>query len=195
LERKKFLINEHCFLNSINYSPRWSSFTLIKTAWSNYVKRLLSTEKSGYSYIKVKKIGSRQPILHHYGDLIKSKKDKICESLIAMQKTSKLIVQACKTKDLLEQKLDVLLKFIGMIRPKKEQEKTRLFSLNPALLESVDRVLENYIFIYGVFAKFKFAKIITSFSLEKCINRMNEILELETQIHYFYMGKDYEALC
>ena len=191
LSKQQFLINEHYYFNSYIYSPRWIDFSMLKTAWENYVGQLATI--SGYSLIKIKKIKEKEILTKSRLDTIKESQN-IINSYDSIIKIENLFSRLFQNKTLLENKLEGILNFIGIIRPKKVLQKNYFFERNLQLSEIADRILENYIFIYGILVRFKHSKIMNEQSLEKCSKRISEISELEKNLNMYYLGGDNEEL-
>lgn len=182
--KKIFVISEHMYLNSFKYTEQAVSIDIIKAANQSYMQRFMKGKNSLITFTRLK-----EPSMASAGELflkkIAARKTDLRKSLDEFEKGMECLIACLSEQTKLESELDVIIKFLGEVRRNKNVQKNLLgyvFGENE-MYTIADRIIEDYIFIYGLMVKMKITKRYDRNALEKAIVRCEEVLFLEKKLH------------
>ena len=189
---KTFIINEHMYQNSYKYIERIVSMDVIITSYKNFIDRLMQNEWSLITLTKKKEpygIASdffRSAIADRVDDL----KNSVCE----FREGIRYICDCLSEQKKYEEKNEEMISFIGSVRVYKNIQKNIIGYLGEEkeVYNVADRIVEDYIFIYGLMVKMKVMKKYNLHFVEKILNRCNELLELESKLHLWFIRGGHE---
>lgn len=189
--KKKFYINEHYYANSYEYMERVVSFSVLNRSYCNFNKIL---KKEHEITVVLSKAGSA--VLNFKDSLeknLRERKNQFEISLSNFIKCVDFILNCLKDFEKYKNYETQILEFLGDIRhPKITQKNIYEFIYeNQEINQTIDRIVENYVFTYGMVAKMRYLKKYNQNSIEKLILRFNELKRLESRLFNLLTGEIY----
>lgn len=190
-EKRIFIINEHMFRNSYKYIEKFVPMHVIITAYNNFIDRLM---KNGFSLIVFQK---KRDVENIELDILKRKissmKKELRKSVRNFGKCIDFIRVNLSEREKFDKIKDTIISYIGEARRYKNTQRNLLgFLFDKGELYSIaDRIVENYIFIYGLIVKMKAMNQYNTQFIRKILARCDELLELESKLHAGLMRGDY----
>lgn len=190
--RNKFYINEHEFLNSIDYEKKEVSCLMIKKAFENFCTRLKKGESD--NVVVLSKAGSAVlDFKSFFKKAIDKRKKQLEISLSNFIKCVDFILSCLNDFEKYKNYETQILEFLGAIRHPKTVQKNiyEFICENQEINQKLDRIVENYVFTYGMVAKMRYLKKYNQNSIEKLILRFNELKRLESRLFNLLTGEIY----
>lgn len=171
--RNKFYINEHAFLNSLDYREKFESIQTISRAYKQFFSELAKENK------KLTIVLSRQKQPHgsfpvYYNKAIRKMDSQIIQSEKYLIQGIRFI-KDCMSDDVEREKYqDQIINFLGNIKWYKNLQNNIFHSiLNHIELQKVtEQIYENFIFIYGMIVKQKITGNINKTKLSDGLDRL-----------------------
>ena len=189
--RKKFIVNEHNFVNSILYKEREVDFGVVKTAFANYTKRL--DKGQGMGFIKIKKVAGKKYEFspEYYLSAYIKNKAAIRENLNNLISYCDEVVALLLNQDELLGAIEKTYIDFAFILHKKRMQWDQFSAIfnDDEIDELNSRCVESLLFIYSILAKIKFANFYNSKSIEKIAARLKEVKTIEQKIYEILDGK------
>ena len=183
LETYEFLVFEHMFANSPRYIGCRITFREIEKAFYK-----LDRFWKGYKLQKLKK--SERQILEGLGfpECCFIWRKDIEKSMEACHKMLSFFKRCMSEESSCIQYINYFIEYFGLVRSKKLTQKYQFRYLGCIeQSEVVDRILNNYIFIYGIMMRIKVIGNYNPKDIEKLLKKCEEVELLEKKVHYFYM--------
>lgn len=188
--KKKFIINEHRYVNSQMYIEWEVDFKVIDKCFKNYLKRLVKPD--GYGIIKIKRV--HKPCVFEvkeYRKVLADNKSQISKSFAQVKLFCDFLLTIIKDETILRKHISALIESIGIVRWKKTINKHQLMFIykNEEITTAADKIVECLIFIYGILAKTSYTNKYNESMIEKLSRKINDYLMLEEKIHNFLLAE------
>lgn len=191
-KERTFIISEHMYLNSYQYMEKFAPMDVIIKAYNNFVARLM---KNDWSLVTLtRKREARDFTVENFAKEIKLRKEDLQNSLREFRKGMEFLCSCLFKQERFEQERDNMIFFIGKVLGYKNIQKNIIGYLwgYGGIYKAADRIVENYIFIYGVLIKMRALKQYNIQYIEKIMRRCSELLELESELHARLERGNYE---
>jgi len=187
---KKFIINEHMYLNSQTYVESKVDFKVIDKSFKNYLKRL--TKPDSYGIIKIKRKCKPSAIdINKYKKTVSKNKTLISESLTSIKQFCDYLLNVSKDEVVLRKYIDAILEPLGILRCKKVINKHQLMFVyeNDDINDTADKIVEAQIYIYGILARIKLANAYSEIIIENLRRKLEKYIMLEEKVHNFLLAE------
>jgi hypothetical protein len=178
---REFLAMEHYYLNSARYRETRIPFAVVEEAFTHMNEVQTRSPRLLVSLRQV--AGLKTESAPRIATDISA---ALTKSLASMELVLRHITDALRDRALFEQNSACILDFLGKLRAKKQGQKDYFMSVlgkESALYRLLDRVYEDYVFLYGGVLKMKLTGRQDAVLAEKMQNRIAEIEEHEAEIH------------
>ena len=190
-EERGFIVNDHMYRNSYKYAERFVPIDVIVTAYKNFVAQLM---ENNYSLITFTKIGKGQgTVTETFKKGVTIRRNDLQKSILAFRKGIEYIHLCLSKEEMFEEEKDNIISFIGEVRGYKNIQKNIIGYIcgEEVIYKISDRIVEDYIFIYGLMVKMKVMDQYNLQIINKILTRCNELFELESKLHSWLIRGDY----
>ncbi len=190
---REFIVNEHMYFNSPRYYERRISFRDLMDGYTSF--DLLLREKKGFGMLELVKRGEPAEAFLKSGfeKFYRSCQSEIAASAKACVKILQRIEDDAAGGAKQAERLNAHLEYLGKVRTKKSIQKYQLQNISEdRYAELTDRILEDYIFIYGILVRIIRTNAPPGAFAEKLKARCEEIGRAERILHDYYLGRNNE---
>ena len=185
-DEKIYFINDHLYLNSKEYKKHKVSISDILTAYKEFVNKL-QKETSFPVTVLFKKGKANGDFATTYKNNLRRLGKDIKNSWLAFQNFIRSTKSLAERQEVTGEKADNTANMLRDLRQPKMVQRNILSYVfrNEWLNHIADRVVEDYIFVYGIMVKARHYGKYSEKDLVKFLARADELEELETKLHGF----------
>ena len=181
--KSKFYINEHAFLNSLDYREKIESIQMINRAYKQFFSELVKENKK-LTVVLSKQKQANGNFCNYYNKAIRKMDSQIKQSEKNLIQGIKFI-KKCMSDDFERKKYqDQIINFLGDIKWYKNVQNNLFHSIikNIELQKVTEQIYQNFIFIYGMIVKQKLTGNINKIKLSERL----DLLECnEVEFHHY----------
>lgn len=185
IKAQEFFVIDHLFTNSPRYVECKITFSELERGFY-----ALNGQWLGFRLQKLKRIQGIPVAGSPFPECCIVWKEEIKDSMTACHNILAYFKACMSEREGCCQHIDQFIEYFGYVRSKKLTQKYQLRYLGyDDISEKIDRILNNYIFIYGIAMRIKTTGNYRSEDIEKLCQKCELVEKIEREVHQFYLGE------